>query len=473
MRRLVLPVDRGGQIRDRLFAVAPLENGCFCLLRQGVGVRGTRLLVGEPLPPPEEDAWDTQRSNQLTPSATYMSACISAALQERCGLIWIHSHPDPGFPTAFSAVDRRTLRVWAETMPELIDGPFAAAVISPHGWAAELAVGGEMVPIERISTVGRNLHTLNVSGIRALRAEEIDLRQRDALGRAHDRLREMTIGLVGASGLGSPLAEELVRMGAREVILIEHDRLDTPSNVRRMFGSRRSHLDQVPPPAKVDVVADHLDQIELDTTVRRVDGDVRVEPVFRELLDCDIVVCATDTHGSRAVINDLASTYLLPVVDVGVRAGGRRNGEIGALLAEIRVLTPVSPCLWCHKVLDPFVIRAENLPPEERERLKAEGYLPGGFGEPEPSVVALTVLGAGLAACALLTLLSEEGDVAPSRYWVDGFFGDSRELDPRSPVEDCRCRTQLGMGDLCPPSLLPAARAPSEPSARDSRSTAA
>src|SRR5437764_1087878 len=59
MRRLVVPVDRGDQIRDRLFAAAPLENGCFCLLRQGLGVRGTRLLVGEPLLPPEEDAWDT------------------------------------------------------------------------------------------------------------------------------------------------------------------------------------------------------------------------------------------------------------------------------------------------------------------------------------------------------------------------------------------------------------------------------
>jgi ThiF family/Prokaryotic homologs of the JAB domain len=466
MRRLVLPADVADEVRDHLFAAAPLESGCFCLLREGRGVRGTRLLVGEPLLPPADDAWDAQHPDQLTPSARWMSACVSAALRERSGLLWVHSHPDPSFPPAFSSVDRRTLRVWAQTMPDLIDGPFAAAVVSPHGWTAELALGGEMILIERISAVGRNLRTLDPAGIRARRVDELDSRQRDALGKAHDRLRELTIGLVGAGGLGSPLAEELVRMGAHEVIIVEHDRLDTPSNVRRVFGSRRSHLAQVPPPAKVDVVADHLEQIELDTRVRRLDGDVRVEPVFLELLDCDIVVCAADTHGSRAVINDLASTYLLPVVDVGVRAGARRNAELGALLAEIRVLTPVTPCLWCRKVLDPFVIRAENLPPEERARLKAEGYLPGGFGEPEPSVVALTVLGAGLAACALLTLLSEEGDVAPSGYWIDGFFGDSRELDPRTPVEGCRCRAQLGMGDLCPPSLLPGKAGMQVPAAR-------
>jgi hypothetical protein len=34
-----------------------------------------------------------------------------------------------------------------------------------------------------------------------------------------------------------------------------------------------------------------------------------------------------------------------------------------------------------------------------------------GVGEPEPSVVALTVLGSGLTMCALLGLLSEEADV--------------------------------------------------------------
>jgi hypothetical protein len=312
-----------------------------------------------------------------------------------------------------------------------------------------------MSPVEHVASVGRDLRSLDAPRIRASRPDALDTRQRDALGKAHDRLRALTVGLVGSGGLGSPLAEQLVRMGARKVVIIEHDRLDTPSNVRRVFGSRREHLNQVPPPAKVDVVGDHLDAIGLDTTVRRVAGDVRFEPVFRKLLDCDVVICATDTHGSRAVINDLATTYLLPVIDVGVRAGSRRNGELNALLAEVRVLTPVTPCLWCRNVLDPFIVRAENLPPKERAQLAAEGYLPGGFGEPEPSVVALTVLGAGLAACALLTLLSEEGDVAPSGYWIDGFLGDSRELDPTAPVAGCRCRDRLGRGDQELPSLLP------------------
>jgi hypothetical protein len=77
--------------------------------------------------------------------------------------------------------------------------------------------------------------------------------------------------------------------------------------------------------------------------------------------------------------------------------------------AEVRVLTPTTPCLWCRKTIDADVIRAENLPEQERRRQEREGYVVRSVGDPVPSVVALTVLGSGLSTCALLTLLSEEG----------------------------------------------------------------
>ena len=88
-----------------------------------------------------------------------------------------------------------------------------------------------------------------------------------------------------------------------------------------MFGSTAADLRATTPPAKVDVVGRHLDQLGLGTTIRRIKGDVRSENVFRALLDADVVICATDTHGSRAVLNELASVYLLPLIDVGVRVG--------------------------------------------------------------------------------------------------------------------------------------------------------
>jgi hypothetical protein len=165
------------------------------------------------------------------------------------------------------------------------------------------------------------------------------------------------------------------------------------------------------------------------------------------LLDADVVIYGTDSHGSRAVINELPSTYLLPVIDIGVQARGKRNGDLAALVAEVSVLTPTTPCLWCRSRISAEVIRAENLPVDQRERLVREGYLKGGVGEPAPSVVALTALGAGLATCALLGLLSSEGDVCPSGYVADGLMGDCWETQPTEPVSTCRCRSRIGAGD--------------------------
>lgn len=455
MNHLVIQDEIRNEIEALLATAAPLESGCFCLVREAETANGRRLLVGEVLAPPDTGAWDSQHTDQLVPSAEWMSFCVGAANQNDCGLLWVHSHPNPAFPAEFSQADRRTLDRWANYFPRAIDGAFAAAVVSPHGWFAEVAVAGKMISIPRISGVGRTLSNLAPAIRISALDDALDARQRDALGVAHDRLRELSVGLVGCGGLGSPIAEQLTRMGVKELVLLEHDVLDTPSNVRRVFGSRMEHLSQEPSPPKVDIVGDHLDVLGLSTQVRRVDGDVRVEANFRKLLDCDVVLCATDTHGSRSVVNDLASAFLLPVIDVGVRASSRA-GELAGLVAEVRVLTPTTPCLWCRGTINPMTIRAENMPAEQRDELVAEGYLPNSTNSPEPSVVALTVLGGALATCALLSLLSAEGEVAPSAYWIDGFMGDSYENELAVPRPDCKCRQQVAMGDKCSPRFVPA-----------------
>jgi hypothetical protein len=187
--------------------------------------------------------------------------------------------------------------------------------------------------------------------------------------------------------------------------------------------------------------------------VHRIFGDVRDESVWRDLLDVDVIICCTDTHGSRASLNDLAGAYFLPVIDVGTQAGARKNADLAALVAEVSVLTPVTPCLWCRERISAEVIQAENLPGDQRDKLLREGYLMAGVGEPAPSVMALTALAAGLATCALLAMLSSEGEVCPSGYWIDGLMGDRRETQPTEPLPGCRCRGRIGAGDGTSPLI--------------------
>ncbi len=457
MNRLAILDSVAVKIGAHLAAAAPLEQGCFCLLREGRGVQGTRYLVSDVMLPPE-DGWEIQARDQLRPSARWLSAVISQAVQHNAGLLFIHSHPDPRHPPGFSPTDRSASAALADAIAPIIDGAFAVAIVHPEGgWTAAIPHNGRLVPVERVAAIGRTLRLLSApvgSGSAAPPLASLDDRQRDALGVVHDRLRALEVAVVGSGGLGSPLAEQLVRMGVASVTLIDPDLLDTASNVRRVFGSTSADLRATRPPAKVDVVGRHLEGLLLEVPVRRVSSDVRYEKVFRKLLDSDVVLCATDTHGSRAAVNDLASTYLLPVIDVGVRVGAKKDGRLAALPAEVRVLTPVTPCLWCRSALSSDVIRAENLPPDQRSRLFAEGYLIGWNGEPAPSVIALTVLGSAIGTCAFISLLSEEGEVAPSGFIVDTFLGYLMETQPTEPRPDCRCRRHLGRGDSAPPPLL-------------------
>jgi hypothetical protein len=52
-----------------------------------------------------------------------------------------------------------------------------------------------------------------------------------------------------------------------------------------------------------------------------------------------------------------------------------------SVLAEVRVLTSSTPCLWRRGVINADVIRAENLPDTEREAVVRDGYIVGAVME--------------------------------------------------------------------------------------------
>ena len=114
----------------------------------------------------------------------------------------------------------------------------------------------------------------------------------------------------------------------------------------------------------------------------------------------------------------------------------------------MRIVTPTTPCLWCRKTIDAYVIRAEDLPEQERQRQQREGYVVRGVGDLVPSVVALTVLGSAMSTCALVTAACRRR--ARSRLlviWSMAFLEIPSKTAPKSPVPGCRCQHRIGLGD--------------------------
>jgi len=364
-----------------------------------------------------------------------ISAAVSAANHARCGLAFVHTHPGDSKAPQLSSIDQETTVRLGVAFDDLIDGPFASLVVSPGGWGGTVYEHRTIKPVDRLATVGRRLHLFD----RQLSPErsELDDRQQSLLGHAGNHLlRSLRVAIVGVGGTGSPVAETLTRMGVGELILVDPDRLES-SNARRVFGVTRT--DALAGTPKVSAVADGLRRLDLGTTLTAIDGDVRDGTIQATLLSCDVVIGATDNHASRASLTELAARSHLLLIDIGVRAGTRRNGELDALYAERRLQIPDGPCLWCWRVLDADRVRLELMSSFEREALQAEGYVAGQPDGPEPTIAALTVTAAGLATTTLLGLVGGGLDTSPLRAGLEALnvqaLGYSDERDP-----ECVCK---------------------------------
>jgi hypothetical protein len=311
------------------------------------------------------------------------------------------------------------------------------------------------VPASEILVLGDHIrrHTQDSVAL-AVDPEPIYDRQIRAFGEeGQARIAASKVAVVGTGGTGSPIAEQLVRLGVRDILLIDPDDFEA-SNLTRVYGTFADAVDQSPVGTKVELIARHLRRINPEARVRTIARNVAHDEAARELLDRDCIFLCTDEHWGRSVVNQLGYQYLVPIIKVGMRiaaGGGRIEGATGA----VDVLRPDLPCLWCKRFLDPARIAAESMPSEDRQELEHEGYVQG-LDTEQPAVIGLTTAVAGHAVTLFLHLVTgfmgEGGDVQCLRW--DVMSGTVNR--GRTPNDDeCVCRKVRAFGDLSPrPTLV-------------------
>ena len=441
-------------LRDHFIAAGRSETGAFLLVRWGRAASGGRLLVERVLLPPK-GGLEQAGPDSLRPSGQWLSAVIGTAIEAKAGLAFVHSHPDSHHPPTLSAIDRETSVEWSRSITPTIDGPFASLVWSPRGLTGLIFRADDPakpIRLDRFESLGGGtvepLHPVADLADSDRRLDDRQIRALSVLG--NQRIRDLVVAVVGAGGTGSPAAEQLVRTGVAQVVLIDPDVIDHESNVRRIVGS---HLGDVAARrTKVEVVGRHLRSLGLETAISEAPCDVRQEAMVRRLLDCDVVISTTDTQSSRALLNQVAYQYWLPVIDVGVRVGTKKSGAISGMPVEIRLLLPDNGCLWCRRgVLDSQAIYEENLPTKERQRLITEGYVQGS-DLLQPSLTPLNYLASAVAVVTLVRLYSGLPVPAASvvfDVWEQFVHPLRAEVDPT-----CICSQWRGRADDVPMAFL-------------------
>jgi molybdopterin/thiamine biosynthesis adenylyltransferase len=352
----------------------------------------TRLLV-HAMRMASDDDYTRRGVLEAELSPRFVAAVTKDAIREGYALVFVHSHPGiqaPRFSTVDDAGEQHLIRFLDKRHPTPMH---AAMVVSLGGLCARRLGGVENVAVTVIGPGRRIVHRSGRAVPLVTDAFDRQVRAFGAEGQL--ALQELRIGIVGLGGTGSIVAEQLAHLGVRDFVLVDPDSLET-TNLNRVAGARAEDVGR----PKVAIARDHVHSVASDVRVDAISGDVIRTRVARRLLDVDLLFGCTDSHGSRAILQQLAYQYMIPYIDLGTTIIAR-DGHVSYVIGRVQLLVPGLACFVCDGLLDPNEVRRDMMTAFERQ---SDPYLQGAR-EPAPAVMSINGTVASLAVTMSLSLV--------------------------------------------------------------------
>jgi hypothetical protein len=402
---------------------------------------------------PDRVTWSTQRLIPL----------LDEAGRRDLAILKIHSHPG-GYPQ-FSSVDDESdtdlfNSVFGWTDSEF---PHASAVMLPDGRLFGRAIlrDGSFQPLDSILVPGDDIHfwTSEYGGTVPAFAQ----RHAQLFGSGTTRrLREMAVAVVGCSGTGSPVVEQLARLGVGRLVLVDPDHVEE-KNLNRILNARREDAYLKRP--KVEVMARAVASMGFATEVEIIQEDLATPRAVKAVAECDVVFGCMDGVEGRHLLNRLAAFYLLPYFDVGVRLVADGRGGIDEASGAVHYVRPDGTTLQDRKVYSAEQLKAAGLkrtdPKAYREQVRI-GYIRG-VEEDRPAVISINMQMASTAVNEFLARLhpyryDDNGDFAVlRRSFIQGTEYRESEEAPSGSFS-----RQLGKADVRPLLSMPELSEPEE-----------
>jgi molybdopterin/thiamine biosynthesis adenylyltransferase len=387
-------------------------ESCAVAYAYHVPLAGT-WIVADAMPVPDA-AYDRRDGVSAVLKASFLVEVANRSRVTGMAVILIHTHPrSAGWPQFSVTDDNGESELGPYLARRGAASPHLALVIGPDGCRARHLGGDEEIDVWE---VGRylTLHSPPPSSV----VQERDDRQIRAFGEPGQRLlKRLHYGVVGVGGTGSLACQQLAHLGATRVSVIDPDRVEA-TNLNRLIGSVPSDVGC----PKVEVAARMIRAINPDADVTALEADIVDEDIAQLIAKFDFVLLCTDSHASRAVVNQAAHQYLVPVIDMGVSITVK-DEVITHITGRIQMITPGLPCLTCTGALDGKAILRELQTPEQRA---ADPYVQGSR-EPQPAVVSINSTVTSLAITMLLGAVTPV-PTRPRHLNYDGIRGRVSEM---------------------------------------------
>lgn len=438
------------ELKAHLFPGDGLEAAALMLCKVARAKRA-KYLVRHLLVVPHE-ACQRQRDALIWPGE-FVEQALTMAENDGLAIIAVHSHP--GGLLAFSAADDTSD---ADLMPAM-------------AWRRDCAPGSAIMTADGQMRV-RVYESVKAQPAAVLIAGNDIVVHNDVLASAvlpftgdmTVRLGRLSACVVGVSGTGSIVAEQLARLGFGELILIDFDHLEK-RNLNRILNSRVADLGQ----RKAEMFAAAIRAYRPDCQVRVVPRTLSDREAVLAASDADVLFSCVDTDEGRHLADRVASSFLMPLIDMGVSIPTRRNADgtpqIIEVCGRVDYVFPGGASLADRGVYTPVSLEAEylakNAPGAHADRM-AEGYIKGVIEE-APAVIALNMRAASAAVMEFIARMF------PFRHEPNTAFARSLFL----LAEGCEERTAesafhraettlIGRGDERPLLGLPAIEAPAQ-----------
>jgi hypothetical protein len=378
------------ELKNHLFPGDGLEAVAVALCGRRRDISNHCLTVQEVVPIPYSEC-KVRKHDRVTWSTQRLIPLLEKASRRDLAILKIHSHP--GGYDQFSSVDDDSDSDLFNSIFGWTDSKFpnASAIMMPGGrmFGRAILPNGEFQPIDSILVPGNDiLFWPSENGGRLLQFAQ---RHTQLFGKGTtQRLQKMSVAVVGCSGTGSPVIEQLVRLGVGRLVLVDPDHVEE-RNLNRILNATREDAYLRRP--KVEVMARAIAAMGFSTELEIIADNLATPRAVKAVSGCDVVFGCMDGVEGRHLLNRLSAFYVLPYFDIGVKLEADGNGGIDEACGAVHYVRPDGSSLLDRKVYTIAQLKAAGLkrtdPKAYREQVQA-GYIRG-VNEDRPAVISINM----------------------------------------------------------------------------------
>lgn len=446
------------QLNQHLFSGDCKEAVAIILCGHICNKQETILLAHKVFPIPY-DSCRIRQSDKVTWSSSELFSILNYAENNNLAVVKVHCHPN-GYDQ-FSDIDDLSDKQLFPSICNWVnhDLPNLSAILLPGNKlvARHVTETGDFSPVSvsiigdevSLSTVGSYSHN-DVNGFEERNLQVFGAKTRQVL-------RKMKVAVVGCSGTGAPVIEQLYRLGIGTLVLIDPDVIEE-KNLNRITNSNRSDATNGKP--KVHALKDNLNEIGLTTFIDAYATTVFDEEVVKHLASCDFIFGCVDSVEARTLLNRICNFYLVPYIDIGICLNADGKGGITSISGKIAYFQPgksdhISRGSVLLSTLEAEALR-NNSPDIYQDRLD-EGYIKGVI-ESSPAIIPVNTYASSLAVLEFLARIHDYRNEPNSHFAEQVFclvndFHETKREDMFASTPNVEAL--LGRGDISPLLNMP------------------